>query len=242
MPVTQKQPPDSVQIRRMFDALAPRYDLFNHLMSFGLASGWRRRALEGLKPGMRVLDVGCGTGDLSLEAARMLEGAGEVTAIDFSEKMLDFARRREAGQVSSGQKRAPIRWVLKKAEELPIDEGSFDLVVSGFVLRNVYENTDRILRGARDSLKTGGRISLLDFTEPPNGVMKDVWRFYMNTVAAFYGRILFGKDYPEFYLTESADRFSKPSEFERRMREAGFKEVGTSLMMFGVIVLYQGVK
>lgn len=242
MPVTDKPGPDSTQIRRMFDSLAPRYDVFNHLMSLGMASVWRRRALRDLKPGMRVLDVGCGTGDLALEAARMLRCRGEVTAIDFSEKMLEFAKRREAKEALVGEKAVPIRWVLKKAEELPLEKNAYDLAVSGFVLRNVYENIDRILQGVRDSLKDGGRISFLDFTEPSSGAMKGLWRFYMNNIAAFYGKLLFGSDYPDLYLTESANRFSKPADFQRRLREAGFKEIQTRFMMFGIIVLYQGVK
>src|SRR3989338_3724060 len=231
--------PDSAQIRRMFDTLAPRYDLFNQWMSFGLASGWRRRVLRGLEPGMKVLDVGCGTGDLSLEAARLLEGRGEVTAVDFSEKMLEFAKRREFQMAAGTAKTVPIRWVHKEAEDLPLEANACDLAVSGFVLRNLYRNINRILVGVRESLKEGGRIAFLDFTEPPNPILKRFWRFYMNTVAAFYGKILFGRNYPDFYLTDSANRFSKPADFERHLREAGFRDVQTEFMMFGVIVLYR---
>ena len=190
---------------------------------------------------MKVLDVGCGTGDLSLAAARKLEGRGEVVAVDFSEKMLEFARRREA-QASGRPKSVPVRWVHQKAEDLPITPDACDLVVSGFVLRNLYQNMDRILAGVRDSLKVGGRIAFLDFTEPPNPLLRQAWRFYMNTVADFYGKLLFGRDYPEFYLTESANRFSKPADFQRRLREAGYRDIQTEFMMFGIIVLYRAVK
>ncbi len=242
MPVTGPEGPDSTQIRRMFDVLAPRYDLFNHLMSFGLASAWRRRALKGLKPGMKVLDVGCGTGDLAMEAARQVGSRGEVIAVDFSEKMLEFAKRREAKEAHGRTKAVLIRWVHEKAEDLPIAANASDLAVSGFVLRNLYQNIDRILAGVRDSLNSGGRIAFLDFTEPPNPFLRRAWRFYMDTVADFYGKLLFGRDYPEFYLTESASRFSKPADFERRLREAGFKDIRTEFMMFGIIVLYRAVK
>ena len=192
---------------------------------------------------MKVLDIGCGTGDMALIAAKKTGPSGEVAAVDFSERMLKFAQKRaRKTQSAAVSAQAPIHWVVMKAEDLPLKEVHYDAVVSGFVLRNLYENIDRILQGAWRSLKTGGRVSFLDFTEPPNPVLRLLWRFYMNTAAAFYGRILFGKDYPDFYLTDSAKRFLKPADFTERLVSAGFTRVKARFMMFGIIVVYEGFK
>lgn len=218
----------------MFDRLAPHYDIFNHLTGLGLATLCRTRCLDLLKKGMNVLDVGCGTGDLALEAYKRVGPSGVVTGIDFSERMLDFARKRGFG--------SSIRWVAMKAEDLPLEEGYYDTVVSGFVLRNLYENINLILHGAYRSLKADGHVSFLDFTEPSNPFFKALWRSYMNTAVALYGKLLFGRDYPDFYLTDSASRFLKPSDFKASLVTAGFKEVSATFMMFGIVVLYRAVK
>lgn len=233
--------PKPGEIREMFDRLAPRYDLFNQLSSFGMDSVWRKKALEPVKPGMRVLDLGCGTGDLCLDALKRLGNTGEVVGLDFSKKMLDFASRRAQKQGFWQTKH--LRFVNEGAQSLPLsDDKPYDMVISGFVLRNLYEMIDRVLEGVRRSLKGGGQISFLDFTEPPNPVILVLWRFYMNSVVALYGKILFGKDYPDFYMTESAKRFVKPVEFVKKLEEAGFKNIQMQTFMFGIITLYQAQK
>ena len=232
--------PDSTFIQSMFDRLAGRYDLFNLLTSMGMAKSWRDKALEPLREGMRMLDLGCGTGDLMLGAAARLRSKGEVVGLDFSEKMLQVAHRRyeSAGSPMNGR----FHLVCKAAEELPIEREPYDLVVSGFVLRNLYENIDAILGGVRRSLKPGGQISFLDITEPPGKVRLALWRFYMNTLVELYGKALFGKDFPPHYLTESADRFVKPPEFIEKLRARGFENVAVQRFMMGAIVLYRARK
>ena len=232
--------PDSKFIQTMFDGLAERYDLFNVLTSAGMAKSWRQKTLEPLREGMRMLDLGCGTGDLSVEAVSRLKAHGEVVGLDFSDKMLAVAARRyeKLGSPMNGR----FRLVRRSAEELPIESEPYDLVVSGFVLRNLYQNIDQILAGVYRSLKHGGQISFLDITEPPGPIRLKLWRFYMNTLVEFYGRALFGKDFPPHYLTESANRFVKPPEFIAKLEQAGFKNVTTRKFMMGVIVLYSARK
>ncbi len=232
--------PDAQFIQTMFNRLAGRYDLFNQLTSFGLATRWRKEVLRPLEPGMRVLDLGCGTGDLALDAIKKIGSSGEVVGLDFSENMLAFAKKRYDRLGFNGDHK--FRLVLKKAEELPVESEPFDLVVSGFVLRNLYENIDAILSGVFQSLKPGGRISFLDITEPKNPLVRTLWSFYMNTVVVLYGKILFGGGYPAFYLTESAHRFLKAEDFVSKLKKKGFKEVTARPFMLGVIRLYQAVK
>jgi len=229
--------PSAEYIQSLFDKLAPRYDLFNHLTSLGMAGRWRRKALEPVQAGMRVLDLGCGTGDLALDALRKMS-SGEVVGLDFSGAMLDFARRRHARSGLNGKVR--FRLVQKKAEELPFESEPYDVVVSGFVLRNIYENIDAILSGVRRSLKNGGAIRFLDITEPENAAARSFWKFYMRTFAALYGAVLFGKDYPPAYLTESAARFPRAKAFAKKLEEAGFKNVRSRSFMLGSVTLYEG--
>ena len=228
--------PDQKTIQGMFDRLSGRYDLFNRLTSLGLDALWRQKALSVVKPGMRVLDLGCGTGDLTLAAAKRLRGRGEAIGLDFSQNMLALAQKRAENQGLD------IRFERRSAEEIPFEPKPYDAVVSGFVLRNIYENIDPILRGVYDSLRHGGAISFLDFTEPPGKTRKKFWQWYMNHIVAFYGRTLFGKDYPEFYMTDSAARFLKAPEFVKKLQTAGFENITTKKFMMGIIVLYQGNK
>ena len=231
--------PDQTTIRNMFDHISGRYNIFNRLTTGGLHSFWRRKAVSRLKPGIRVLDLGCGTGDLTLAAAKKI-GYGEVTGLDFSEKMLAVADRR----ARATQKKFPsikFEFLQKRAEELPLTE-PFDAVISGFVMRNLYEHIDGILRGVFASLKSGGQIAFLDFTEPSNPALKTAWQWYMNHVAAFWGLILFGKDFPGRYQAESAERFLKAREFVMKLRATGFIDVRAEDLFMGIVVLYRGVK
>ncbi len=236
-----KTTPSSEHIRNMFDRLASRYDIFNHLTSLGMAVAWRKEVLRPLEDGMRVLDLGCGTGDLAIMAAQKIRGSGEVVGLDFSPQMLAFAEERVKKLGLNGL--GSLRFVLKKAEELPLENDKpYDWVVSGFVLRNLYEHIDRVLSGTYQSLKKGGGISFLDITEPPNPAALWFWRIYMNTLVGLYGKILFGKNYPVFYLTESAHRFFKASDFVKKLAAAGFKNVQARSFMLGTVTLYQAVK
>lgn len=224
----------------MFDRLAPRYDIFNHLTSLGMATSWRKETLRDVSNGMKVLDLGCGTGDLSLGALQKIGDSGEVTGLDFSPQMLAIAKTRCAKAGFNG--RHGLKFIEASAEALPVEPGLYDLIVSGFVLRNLYENIDAILRGVHASLKNGGKISFLDITDPENRTVGVLWKAYMNSVVAFYGKILFGKDYPVFYLTQSAERFLKAKDFVKKLGETGFVEIETQSFMFGTVTLYRARK
>lgn len=250
--------PDADYIRTMFDRMARRYDAFTFWMSFGGAARLRAEALKGLRPGERVLDVACGTGDLALEAARRVGASGHVTGLDFSSGMLQVAelRRTKLG----GCCPAPITWVCRGAETLPIagpgGDGptrgvssagmmtapaeKFDWVVSGFALRGLYANIDRILDGVRESLEPGGRIALLDLTEPRSAFLRAVYKTFFFSYVAFLGAVLFGKDYPVAYLPDSSSRFLKASDFVEKLKNRGFTDVTARSFVFGAVTLYRG--
>lgn len=232
--------PKQDEIKGIFDSLAPRYDIFNRLTSVGLDGVWRRKILKGIKPGSRVLDLGCGTGDLCLAIAKKIRTDGYTVGLDFSESMLLIARKRyeRMGCPANGH----FELVQKSAEELPLKTGPFDLVVSGFVLRNIYEHIDPILAGVHASLKNNGEIRFLDFTEPAGRLRRALWHFYMNTVAEFYGKLLFGKRFPTGYMSQSAVRFAKPDSFVEKLRRIGFRQIEVRRFMMGSIVLYTAKK
>ena len=231
--------PHLAEIKTMFDRLAGRYDLFNRLTSLGLDHFWRVEAVRFIRPGMSVLDIGCGTGDLTLEARRQVGETGSILGLDFSENMLVYAEKKFKKIFPEA---ANVRFKLGSAEELPIDGRRFDAIISAFVLRNIYENIDKILDGVYESLSQGGAISFLDITEPRNKGFLKLWQFYMSTAAAMFGKLLFGKDYPSFYLTESAHRFLKKNEFMEKLSQKGFLDVRVRSFLFGIIVLYQARK
>lgn len=222
----------------MFDKLARRYDLFNCLTSMGLDRSWRHKTLKDVRAGDWVLDVGCGSGDLALGALARAGIRGQVTGIDFSRPMLDLARSRYRALGHPGDPEDVF--LYRSAEDLPIPGRQYDVVVSGFVLRNIFEHINAILDGVFLSLKPGGRIRFLDITEPSNPLVRILWKFYMTTVVALYGRVLFGKDYPAFYLTRSAERFFKPADFAAKLVSRGFQKVRARDLFMGIITLYEG--
>jgi demethylmenaquinone methyltransferase/2-methoxy-6-polyprenyl-1,4-benzoquinol methylase len=228
--------PDAEYIRSMFDRMARRYDWFTAVIGFGQAQRWRRAALAPVAPGMRVLDLGCGTGDLSVAAAEAVGRSGEVVGLDFSEAMLGVAARKYARRRREGWG-AFTPWP-GRAEALPLPTGPFDVVVSGFVLRNLYAQIERILEGVRRSLVPGGRVSFLDLTEPAHPILRGGFRLYMLGPVGAYGAALFGRDYPIPYLPDSARRFLKAHEFPQALRRAGFEDVRVRSFMLGTVTLY----
>lgn len=220
----------------MFDRMARRYDAFTFWMSFGQAKKMRAAALAGVRPGDRVLDIACGTGDLALAASRLVGSAGRVTGLDFSPGMIEFAEKRRAREPAKYPAR--IEWVCRGAETLPLPGDQFDWIVSGFALRGLYENIDRILEGFRASLSTGGRLALLDLTEPRHWLFRRLYRAFFFSYVAFLGRVLFGPDYPVAYLPDSSSRFLKTDEFAARLRAHGFRNVTARTFVLGAVTLY----
>jgi demethylmenaquinone methyltransferase / 2-methoxy-6-polyprenyl-1,4-benzoquinol methylase len=215
------------EVRTMFDRIAPVYDLMNRAMTAGLDRRWRRLAVrEVVWPGDRVLDACCGTGDLAVEAERR---GGRVTGLDFSEQMLERARR----------KSRTIEWVRGDALELPFDEGDFDAVTVGFGVRNL-DDLDRGLRELARVLRSGGKIAVLEITRP-RGFLRPFFRIWLDAMIPLAGRFLpGGKAYT--YLPASVRRFPGPQDLSALLEAGGFREVRYRLLGGGIVALHTGVK
>lgn len=225
----------SEQVQSMFDRIAGRYDLLNSLMTAGLHHRWRERAVDraGLKPGDAVLDVCCGTGDLAFELARRVSPGGHVIGCDFSEQMLDIAREKAAG----GE--APVRFEWADALQLPYDEGRFDAVTVGFGVRN-FSDRDKGLREMARVLKPGGRLVVLEFTEPRRPPFSTFYSLWFDRIVPLLGRLT---PNPEAYsyLSQSVHSFPDPQGLAAKMDAAGFERIRWLLTAGGILAIHSGV-
>jgi demethylmenaquinone methyltransferase/2-methoxy-6-polyprenyl-1,4-benzoquinol methylase len=217
-------PPDAV--RTMFDRIAPVYDLMNRVMTAGLDGRWRRLTARAVvRPGDRVLDACCGTGDLALADER---AGGRVVGLDFSERMLERARR----------KSTTVEWTRGDLLELPFEDESFDAATVGFGVRNVAD-LERSLRELRRVLRPGGRLGILEITEP-RGLLRPFYRlWFYGIVPLLVGRVLRGGS-AYSYLPASVRRFPGPEDLAALLERAGFGEVGFRLLAGGIVALHTG--
>jgi demethylmenaquinone methyltransferase/2-methoxy-6-polyprenyl-1,4-benzoquinol methylase len=210
-------------VRSMFDRIAPVYDAMNRVMTGGLDRSWRRLAVAAVVgPGDRVLDACCGTGDLALAAER---DGGVVTGLDFSPRMLERARR----------KSATVEWVEGDLLALPFADGSFDAATVGFGVRNVAD-LERALRELRRVLRPGGRLAVLEITQP-RGLLRPFFRFWFDGLVPLAGRLLpGGRAYT--YLPASVRRFPDAAELSALLAAAGFERVRVRLFGGTIVALH----
>jgi len=223
------------RIAGMFDAIAPRYDLLNHLLSAGIDRRWRTRAIRTLQLTGRetLVDVCTGTADIALAA----QGAARVVGVDFAGAMLGLG----LGKVRRAGEERRIALVRGDALRLPVADASADAVTIGFGIRNVQDPRVGCAEMAR-VLRRGGRLAILEFGMPRVPGVRTLYEWYFNSVLPFIGRRISGHGGAYSYLPASVGSFPPPAEFVTVLRQAGFTDVRAVPLTFGIVYLYTAVK
>lgn len=222
-------------IREMFTAIAPRYDLLNHLLSANVDKLWWRRTARTFagvlaRPDAQVLDLCCGTGDMAF-ALRRQGSECRITGADFSHAMLVRAD-------AKADQKEKMRWIEADALRLPFPDESFHLVTSAFGFRNLADY-DAGLREIRRVLKPGGECGILEFSDP-RGMLGKIYNVYFKSVLPRIGRMISGSSGAYAYLPASVQRFPEPDQLLQRMHAAGFREATWKPYTFGIAGLYRG--
>jgi len=228
-------------VREMFTSIAPRYDLLNHVLSLNVDRLWWRRTARTFqhilgRSDARVLDLCCGTGDMTFALRRQAgKGTSQIVGADFAHAMLQRAVAKSAALTSSRP-----GWIEADALALPLPNEHFDLVTSAFGFRNLADY-DAGLREIVRVLRPGGECGILDFSEP-KGLMGAFYRIYFKEVLPRIGTMISGVRGPYAYLPASVQRFPQPDELLERMKRAGFGEATWTPYTFGIAGLYRGKK
>lgn len=230
----------AANVQQMFDAIAPRYDLLNHLLSMGLDRWWWARTANSFRevlqrPEASVLDLCCGTGDMTMALTKYRPvgvGEGPVFAVDFSREMLERSKPKFAGR--------NIVAIEADALHLPMEDGSLDLVTSAFGFRNLA-NYDEGLAELYRVLRPGGQIGILDCNQP-GGVVGALYNLYFKRVLPRVGGMISGDAKAYQYLPASVERFPRPNRMLEMIRSAGFRDGRWTGYTFGTAGLYRASK
>jgi demethylmenaquinone methyltransferase / 2-methoxy-6-polyprenyl-1,4-benzoquinol methylase len=226
-----------VYVRTVFEQIAPRYDLLNHLLSLNIDRLWRRRALEALQwtaaPSGRYLDLCAGTLDVGAELTRRPGFRGFILGADFAVPML----RAGLGKAS----RSVLAPVAADAQQLPLADGSMQGATVAFGIRNVA-SLDRALAEVHRVLAPGARFVILEFTTPPSAVVRTLYHFYFHHLLPFIGGVISGHRTAYKYLPRSVANFPSEPTLARRMTDAGFVDVRWESLSLGIAAIHVGRK
>lgn len=223
-------------VQTMFNSIAHRYDFLNHLLSGGIDWYWRKRTVDILQPQVyeKVLDVATGTGDLAYSI--LTHSKTSVYGLDFALNMLELNREKMKPEFSPS-----YRLICGDAETLPFETSSFDIITISYGIRNVG-NMEAALAEFYRVLKPGGRVGILEFSQPENQMFKRMYYFYFRNIMPAIGYVFSGNKDAYNYLQESVRRFPSRADFSRAMDTIGFDSVHNYTMTMGISTLYIGFK
>jgi len=226
----------ATQVRGMFDRIAGVYDLMNSAMTAGLHHQWRERAVDRAEvgPGSDALDVCCGTGDLTLALRRRIGPDGRVVGCDFSEPMLEIARRK------SGEEGLAVEFGWADALDLPYGDASFDAVTVGFGARNLADLQKGLGEIAR-VLRPGGRLAILEITRPQREPLSTFFSLWFDRLVPVLGAVAGDQD-AYSYLPESVRSFPQPEALAAMIERAGFAEIRWLLLAGGIIAIHNATR
>ena len=225
------------KVKSMFNDIAPKYDLLNHVLSMGIDKLWRkkvRKQLAEIKP-ERILDIATGTGDLAIELAKL--NPKEIIGADIAVDMLKVGEKKI--------KKKGLDHIIKleqgDAENLKYDTDYFDAVTVAFGVRN-YENLLKGLKEMHRVLRPGGKVAILEFSKPSSFPIKNIYNFYFKNILPNIGKKVSKNDEAYTYLPESVQQFPEGRDFMNVMKQAGYTQIGQTRLSFGIATLYTGLK
>ena len=221
------------RIAGMFDAIAPRYDFLNHVLSVGLDTRWRTRAIDELRlePGARIIDLCTGTADLAVAALRA-QPAASVVGVDFAGEMLRLASRKVSSLGLSS-----VRLIRGDGTRIPLADATCDAATIGFGIRNVVDPRAALAELAR-VLRPGGRLAILEFGQPRVPGIRTMYAWYFRYLLPLVGRMVSKHQSAYSYLPASVGTFPSPHEFAATIAATGFSQVRSVPLTFGIVYLY----
>ncbi len=223
----------------VFHSVAAKYDIMNDVMSFGIHRLWKRFTIEsaGARPGMKVLDLAGGTGDLTAKFSHIVGNTGQVTLADINDSMLKVGREKLRNRGVVGN----VNYVQANAEALPFPDNHFDIITIAFGLRNVTDK-DSAIRSMLRVLKPGGKLLILEFSKPQHDLMRKIYDIYSFKVLPKMGDIITQDAGSYEYLAESIRMHPDQETLKGMMIDAGFEQVEYTNMTDGIVALHKGYK
>lgn len=238
-PYNQNNKSKGEEVREMFDRIAPKYDLLNHTLSAGIDKLWRRkvvRIVERYEPKL-IMDMATGTGDLAIAMAKRIKGA-RIVGVDLSEGMLKEAQRK----IESCSLQEQITLQCGASENLGfLQHSDFDVVTVAFGVRN-FDNIEQGLRSILGSLRSGGHLVVLEFSNPTNPLIVGLYRWYSHSILPRIGGVVSKERKAYEYLPASVDEFFKPDRFVELLSEIGFKNARSRSLTGGIAQIFTAQK
>ncbi len=225
------------EVTRMFDHIAGKYDLLNHLLSFNVDKYWRKRAIRELSSSApkTILDLATGTGDMAIAAMQVKPN--KIIGLDISGEMLRMAKEKVKKRKMDGK----ISFILGDGENIPFSDGTFDAVISGFGVRN-FADLKKGMTEALRVLNREGQLVVLEFSKPGKSLFGRLYRLYFSKILPGIGGLVSG-DHPAYvYLPQSVGAFPDGEHFLEVIREAGFVRCYCKPLTFGIATIYSGFK